>query len=159
MFISAPPQVSESKQIMQVPELCGEPLWSARWSTCSDVLQTRHSCPNIEPGQAEAWPSAIRVAACSGIRLFEQCLFTLTCLHNSLSFILQPPQHIASWALGCWQGLCLSLDKFVWTQSLKNFVLTQHDSSTSRLFDYGAPFCINLHPNSQKNTDSLKMSM
>ena len=99
-YFPAHAQVPESKQIVLVCFLvsacCGDPLWSARWPTCIDVLQTGHSCVNIEPGQAEAWPSAIAVAACSGIRLFDQRLYFLTsCIHNSLSFIFQPPQYIA----------------------------------------------------------------
>lgn len=64
--------------LFSVSACCGDPLWSVRWPTCIDVVQTGHSCVNTGPGQAEAWPTAITVSACAGIGMFDQRLCFLT---------------------------------------------------------------------------------
>lgn len=114
MFNERPPTSSWVKtdcaRLFLVSACCGDPLWSVRWLTCIFVLQTRHSCVNIKPGQAEAWPSAITVAACSGTRLFNQQLyFQTSCHRNSVSHNLQHPQCI-TWVLCCCGSVCLTVD-------------------------------------------------
>lgn len=150
----SPPTSSSIKaycaRLLLVSACCGDPLWSGRWQTCIDVLQTRHSCVNIEPGQSEAWPSAITVTACSGIRLFDQWLYFVTSdLYNSVFLSSHhSKQHL---------GHCVVVVPNV---ILLTHLCEQNHSRTSylrhriplqnRLFDFGAPFCINLHVNFHK---------
>lgn len=118
---------------------CGDLLWSARWRTCIDVLQTRHSCVNIEPGQAEAWPSAIHAIASAGAGLLDRWLCFVTS-DPSIPVLFSSHRGEYSSIVAIALSWCQMSPCWHRLKSPHNFILTPQDSSTKQIVWFWSTF-------------------